>query len=107
MQIHHKGIYGIIGQVINIPVDVDTTVRSLPRSLDNEYTFSVNLKRDIIHKSSYLSGSVKKSTMKARLQYLMKQPLYKHYSITVDWSVFSQSMRDSTVPGTSVTSDEE
>jgi hypothetical protein len=29
------------------------------------------------------------------------------YNITVDWSIFNQSMRDSAVPGTSATSDEE
>jgi hypothetical protein len=45
--------------------------------------------------------------VKAWLQYLIKQPLYKHYNITVDWSVFNQSMRVSAVPSTSATSDEE
>jgi hypothetical protein len=75
--------------------------------LGDDCAFNVSLKRNIIQKSSYLSGSVKKSTVKAWLQYLMKQPLYKHYNITVDWFVFNRSMRDSAVPGTSATSDEQ
>ena len=55
--------YGIVGQVINVPVDVDTMVKSLPRALDDDRAFNVNLKKNIIHKSSYLSGFVKKSTV--------------------------------------------
>jgi hypothetical protein len=33
-----------------------------------------------------LSGYVKKSVLKAWLSFLVKQPLYKFYNITVDWS---------------------
>jgi hypothetical protein len=107
MQIRREGSYGIIGQVINVPVYVDTKVRSLLRSFDDDYAFNINLKRNFIHKYSYLSSSVKKSTVKVWLQYLIKQSLYKHYNITVDRSVFNQSMQDSAVPNTSATSDEE
>jgi hypothetical protein len=106
-RLRHEGSCGIIGKVINVPVDVDTMVRSWPWSLDDNYAFNVNLKRNFIHKSLYLSSSIKKFVVKAWLQYLIKQPLYKHYNITVDWSVFSQSMRDSAVSGTSATSHEE
>jgi hypothetical protein len=58
-RLRREGSYGIIGQVINVAVDVDTMVRSLPRSLDDDYAFNVNLKRNIINQSSYLSGSIK------------------------------------------------
>jgi hypothetical protein len=74
--LRHEGSYGIIGQVINVPPNVDTMVRSLPRFMDDDYAFNVNLKRNIIHKSSYLGCSIKKSTVKGWLQYLFKQPLY-------------------------------
>ena len=93
-RLRHNGSYGIIGQVINIAVDVDTMVRSLPRSLDDDYAFNVNLKKNLVHKSSYLSGFVKKSDVEPWLRFLCEQPLYKHYNITVDWSVFSNSNQD-------------
>jgi hypothetical protein len=38
--------------VINIPVSVDTLVSNLPRSLDDDYFINVNLKKNIVHKSS-------------------------------------------------------
>lgn len=98
MQIHrlrYDGSYGIIGQVINVPVDVDTMVQQLPRQvqqlprqLDDDQAFNVNIKKNMIHKSTYLSGVVKKSVLKAWLQFLLGQPLYKHYKITVNWDSF-------------------
>lgn len=39
----------------------------------------------MIHKSTYSSGFIKKSTVKAWLRFFINQPLYKMY-ITVDWS---------------------
>ena len=59
--------YGIRGQIINVPVDVNTMTQCLPRSLDNDYVFNVHLRRNIIHKSTYLAGfihSFKKRVLK-------------------------------------------
>lgn len=38
-----SGSYGIIGQVINVPVDVDQMVCSLPRQLEDERAFNVSI----------------------------------------------------------------
>ena len=54
-RLQRVGCYGMINQVINVPVDV---VQSLPRNLDNDFTsnfFHVNLKRSLVHKSSHLT----------------------------------------------------
>jgi hypothetical protein len=51
---HQMGGYGIVGQVINIPVDVNNMVTTLPRQLDDDYSFNVHLKINLIHKSTYL-----------------------------------------------------
>ncbi|XP_028966453.1 uncharacterized protein LOC114828037, partial [Galendromus occidentalis] len=88
-RLRHEGSYGIIGQVINVP-DVDTMVQCLPRSLDDDYAFNVNLRKNIVHKSSYICGSIKKSTIHAWLRYLVEQPLYRYYNIKIDWSVFKK-----------------
>ncbi|XP_029708282.2 uncharacterized protein LOC109400233 [Aedes albopictus] len=76
------GSYGIIGQVINVPVDVDQMVRELPRQLDDDRAINVSIKKHLVHKTSYLSGWVKKATIRAWLQYLVTTPLYRHYGIT-------------------------
>jgi hypothetical protein len=58
------GGYGNVGQVINVPEDVNNMVKTLPRQLDDEYSFNVHLKRNLIHKSTYLQGCIKKATVK-------------------------------------------
>jgi hypothetical protein len=56
---HQMGGYGIIGQVINVPLDVNNMVMTLPSQLDDDYRFNVHLKRNLIHKSTYLQGCIK------------------------------------------------
>ena len=85
---HVWGSKGIIGPVINVPNDVDKTVNSLPRQMDDDYAFNVHIKRHLIHKSSYLSGDIKKSTVKQWLKYLLTKPLYRN--VTINEEFFQQ-----------------
>lgn len=55
------GQYGIVGPVVNVPVDVKTMVKSLPRNVDEDYCVNVHLKRRLLNKTTYVSGAVKKS----------------------------------------------
>ena len=81
---HDTGAKAIVGQIVNIPVDVDKMIRTLPRNLDDDCAINVHIKKKIIHKSSYLQGYVKKSVLRSWLDYMVKQPLYKRYNITFD-----------------------
>jgi hypothetical protein len=54
---------GIVGQVTNVPVDVNNMVMTLPRQLDDDYSFNVHLKRLLTHKSRYLQGCIKKQQL--------------------------------------------
>ncbi|GBP92637.1 hypothetical protein EVAR_62210_1 [Eumeta japonica] len=93
-RLRYEGNYGIVGQVINVSVDVNNMVQQLPRRIDGDFAFNVNIKKKLIYKSNYLSGYVRKSVIKAWLRYLINQPLYKHYDIKIDWSVFDKDMDD-------------
>jgi hypothetical protein len=64
------GEYGIVGQVMNVPVDVDNMVTTLPRQLEDDYSFNVHLNRSLIHKSTYLQGCIKKATVKRWLEHI-------------------------------------
>jgi hypothetical protein len=46
---HQMGRYGIVGQVINVPVDVNNKVITLPRQLEDNYNFNVHLKTNLMH----------------------------------------------------------
>lgn len=99
-RLRREGDYSINGQIINVPVDVDTMVRILPRSLDDDYALNVDLKKNILQKTPYLRRFVKKSSVHAWLQSLVNQPLYKLYNIEYDWSAFMNSLSaaDSDIP---------
>jgi hypothetical protein len=61
---HQVEGYGIAGQVIKVPVDVNNMVTTLPMQLDDDYSFNVHLKRNRIHKSTHFQGCIKKATVK-------------------------------------------
>ncbi len=46
----------MVSQVINVSVHVNTMVRSLPGSLDDDRAFNANAKKNISHKASSLGG---------------------------------------------------
>jgi hypothetical protein len=49
------GGYGIVGQVINVPVDMNNKVTTPQSQLDDDYVYLLRpLKRNLIHKSTYL-----------------------------------------------------
>jgi hypothetical protein len=72
-------------------------VANLPRSLDEDYAINVNLKKNIVHKSSYLSGYVKKAVLKRWLGYLTAQPLCRYYKIEVSTASLRMCPRMTTV----------
>ena len=86
---HVHGQYGIYGQVINVPVSVNTMVNRLPRDINDDHCVYVHIKRKKIHKSSFVQGLVNKATVKAWLRYLIQQPLYILYNIIVDDDFFT------------------
>ena len=82
--------YGITGQVINVPVDVQDMVHCLPRQLDNDFAINVCFKRNILHKSSFLNGFVKKEVVWSWLRFLESSTLYVENQIKIDWNRLNQ-----------------
>lgn len=81
-QVH--GQLGIYGQVINIPIEVNTMANVLPRHVDDDHSVTVDIKKKKILKSSYVYSTVNKRNLKVWLQYLKDTPLYTSYGVTVD-----------------------
>jgi hypothetical protein len=69
---HRMGGYGIVGQVINVPVYVNNMVTTPPRQLDDDYSFNVHI--NLIHRSTYLQGCIKKATVKRWMEHLIQTP---------------------------------
>jgi hypothetical protein len=59
-------------------------VTTLPRQLNDDYSFNVRLKRNLIRKSTYLHEYIKKVTIKRWLENLIQTPLCKRYNTEID-----------------------
>ena len=47
---HATGAKAIVGQIVNLPVDVSDMIRRLPRNLDDDCAINIHIKKKIIHK---------------------------------------------------------
>lgn len=78
---------GIKGQIVNVPLDVDSTAKILPRNLDDTHTIQLKLKRRLSYDRAYLCETIRPKKVLDALRYLLDQPLYQSEGITVstDW----------------------
>ncbi|GFV34272.1 helitron_like_N domain-containing protein [Trichonephila clavipes] len=90
---------------VNVHVERNTMVQQLPRQLDDDQAFSVNIKKSMIHKSPYLSGVVMKSVVKVWLQFFLGQSLCKHYKSTAHWDSFHANTITSCVAANAIGDD--
>lgn len=81
-------------KIINVPVEVNTMVKQLPRNIDDDHCFYVHLKKKLIHKSSYVHGLVNKRHIKQWLTYLVKTPLWVHENITINEEILNSYQDD-------------
>jgi hypothetical protein len=66
-RLRREGNYGIIVQIVNVPVDVKDMVTCLPRNVSEDEAINVNIKKSLIHKSTYLTGFANKRHIKSWL----------------------------------------
>lgn len=81
---HRGGQCGIVGPVVNVPVDVNTMITPLPHNVDEDYCMNVHLKRRLLNRTTYVSGAVKKSEVYQWLAFLCKSTLCKYYNVKVN-----------------------
>jgi hypothetical protein len=70
--------------MFNVTADVNNIVTTLPRQLDDDYSFNVHLKRNLIQRSTYLQGCIKNTAVKGWFEHLIQTPLHKLYNIETD-----------------------
>ncbi|XP_059142987.1 uncharacterized protein LOC131930491 [Physella acuta] len=81
---------GMKGSVVNIPIEIDDMVQVLPRAFDNLATVQIKLKRHMLHKSHYLFETVRPAVICDALDQLVKTPLYRANSISIDRTYFER-----------------
>src|SRR5882757_9759357 len=79
--------FGLKGNVVNVPINVDKSIDVLPRTFDKSETIQILLKRMIKHKSSYLNEFVRPAVIFEAAKFLIQSPLYIEEGIALsnDW----------------------
>jgi hypothetical protein len=84
-QLPRGGQLSIKGNVVNVPIDIQPTINSLPRTFDKSGTISVKLKKKLSYKSCDFSENVRPMAVICALHHLMNESdLYKNSGITID-----------------------
>ena len=91
------GQFSLKGSVVNVPADVEPTIRALPRLPNESETIPVKLKRMKEQKHAVITENVRPHAVMNALQTLLKtSELYKQADITVDdkWNINSTESND-------------
>ncbi|XP_063415970.1 calponin homology domain-containing protein DDB_G0272472-like [Mytilus trossulus] len=87
-QLPRGGQLSVKGNVVNVPVEVQPTINSLPHTLEKSGTISVKLKKKLEFKKCDFSENVRPFAVICALHYLMRtRDLYKSSGIEIneDW----------------------
>ncbi|XP_050311191.1 uncharacterized protein LOC126746839 [Anthonomus grandis grandis] len=77
----------ITGQIVNVPINIDTSTKLLPRNVEETQTIQVKLKRKMNYKNDYLLETIRPAVVLKAAKYLCQQPLYIQEGIkqSDDW----------------------
>lgn len=99
MQIRNLGIdhqKGLKGQIVNVPISVDTTVTELPRAVSDSHIILLKIKRKMSYQHDYMSEIVNVSRVLNALKFLINTPLYKELNLKIanEWKQFENCERN-------------
>ncbi|XP_062569080.1 uncharacterized protein LOC134231172 [Saccostrea cucullata] len=85
------GQYSVRGNIVNVPVDIQPTVNSLPRKLDENVTVPVKLKKKLSYQKCDYHENVRPTKVMMALHWLMNNSdFYKNANINVDDNWFQE-----------------
>ena len=77
------GQLSLHGNVVNVPVSVDSMVSILPRQMSDTQTIQIKLFRRMMYKDPYIYETVRPEVIYNAVKFLCETPLYKQHNITV------------------------
>ncbi|XP_071138424.1 uncharacterized protein [Mytilus edulis] len=100
-QLPRGGQLSVKGNVVNVPVEVQPTINSLPHTLEKSGTISVKLKKKLEFKKCDFSENVRPFAVICALHYLMRtSDLYKSSGIEIneDWITEIAKINEEEIP---------
>ena len=79
--------FGLKGNLVNVPMNVDTNVSILPRSFSDTHTIQLKLMRQMKNKNAFMYETIRPKVVHTTVKYLVEQALYKDDGIVMsnDW----------------------
>ena len=79
--------FGLKGNLVNVPMNVDTNVSVLPRSFSDTHTIQLKLMRQMKNKNAFMYETIRPKVVRTAVKYLVEQELYKDEGIVIshDW----------------------
>ena len=85
------GQYSLKGNVINVPVDIQPTVSCLPRSMGENFTIAIQLKKKLSYKKVDFKENVRPLRVLTALHWLVnKSELYNRSGVEIDVNWFKE-----------------
>lgn len=78
------------GSIVNIEVDINDMIHTLPRKFNDLSVIQIKLKRNLEHKSNYIYETIRPTIICQALKYLLNTPLYIENKIQIDQSFFTR-----------------
>lgn len=94
----HERQCGLKGQIVNVPIQCETIVSALPRSMDDTYTIQLHLKRKMEYNHDYMCETFRPNLVLKIFNHLKATPLYRQYNVCLsdDWRRFEHYSEDDT-----------
>ncbi|CAF3286262.1 unnamed protein product [Rotaria sp. Silwood2] len=79
--------FGLKGNLVNVPMNVDTNVSVLPRKFSDTHTIQLKLMRQMKNKNAFMYETIRPKVVHTAVRYLVEQELYKGEGIIIsdDW----------------------
>ncbi|CAF1246493.1 unnamed protein product [Rotaria sordida] len=75
--------FGLKGNLVNVPMSVDTNVSILPRSFSDTHTIQLKLMRQMKNKNAFMYETIRPKVVHTAIKYLVEQELYKDEGIVI------------------------
>ncbi|KAG2191173.1 hypothetical protein INT47_007910, partial [Mucor saturninus] len=96
----NSGQYRSKGGIVNVPVNVDTTVSAFPRQLDDSFIIHLSLARRMRYLKDYIKGNISTAKVWRAYSFLQTQPLYVEHEIEFDDTWMESAMVEINCVGT-------
>ncbi|CAF1665350.1 unnamed protein product [Adineta ricciae] len=79
--------FGLKGNLVNVPMNVDTNASILPRSFSDTHTIQLKLMRQMKNKNAFMYETIRPKVVHTVIAYLVEQELYRDEGIVIssDW----------------------